>query len=107
MEDAVEDAELITASLRVPIPDSNKGYQMLKLMGWAGQGLGRQGQGEAAPLLLWASSRVCRQCLPEWFTESQVVHRESRRVEESPLWRRQPACVYSMEFWGLKPYPDF
>ena len=48
MEDAVDDSELITASLRQPIPDSNRGYQMLKRLGWGGLGLGRQEQGEHA-----------------------------------------------------------
>ena len=45
VEQGLDDAGLITASVAERIPEHNKGYAMLQSMGWKGQGLGRQEQG--------------------------------------------------------------
>ena len=45
VEQGLDDASLVVASLATPLPKENRGYAMLQLMGWKGQGLGRQEQG--------------------------------------------------------------
>ena len=44
-EDSLEMEGLEMASASLPIPDHNKGFQMLQRMGWKGAGLGREEHG--------------------------------------------------------------
>ena len=69
MEEGLDDAGLVAASLRTPIPETNRGYALLQQMGWKGQGLGRQEQGNSCfnsgqsasrPSALCGSSKTAR-----------------------------------------------
>lgn len=54
IEDTADLDGVAVASTDLPIPDYNKGFQMLQRMGWRGQGLGRDEQGDVAiPLKCW------------------------------------------------------
>jgi len=46
VEDNLNTEGLQMASKHTAIPDNNKGFQMLKRMGWKGQGLGANEDGE-------------------------------------------------------------
>lgn len=46
IEDSVEAGANHDVSAADPIPESNKGYKLLQLMGWSGAGLGKHENGE-------------------------------------------------------------
>jgi hypothetical protein len=53
VDDALDTAGLVQASLDVAIPASNLGFQMLQRMGWKGRGLGASENGEYCAI--WSS----------------------------------------------------
>lgn len=50
VEDSLETEGLNMASTGTAIPEDNKGFQMLRKMGWKGAGLGRDERGQH---ILW------------------------------------------------------
>ena len=83
-EDSLEMEGLEMASASLPIPDHNKGFQMLQRMGWKGAGLGREEHGGS--FFYDASHSVCGW---GWGQYSEWIF----IVQDDVVW---PSCEYLM-----------